>query len=98
MANDLTRIRYMVVFNSNGLDENGVVEDINGNYGQVLDRTYTQLDEGHPVTVMHVDSSLNQYALIKEAYNCVEYPKYWLTPMASRKDKILAEIGLRKGL
>lgn len=91
MANNMFRVRYVVVFQNDGLNAEGVINDINKEYGTVFDQEEKALDEETPVTLMYIDGSLSQYISFKFAYNCVEPRKYVLFPMASREDKKLVE-------
>lgn len=89
--NNLFRVKYAVVFQSDGLDEQGVINDINEKYGTVFDREDNKLDDDTPVTLIYVDASIGQYALFKAIFNCVEPQKYVLFPMESLEDKKLIE-------
>lgn len=89
--NNLFRVRYVVVFQKDGLDEEGVINDINEKYGTVWDREDKELDADTPVTLIYVDASIGQYALFKRIFNCVEPRKYVLFPMASLEDKKCVE-------
>lgn len=80
---------YIIVFNNDGLDLDGVKKDIES-LGIRIDRVMVHRDDETDVTMLFLNSSLVKHSLLKARYNCLE--KDWiLWPMApGEKERALA--------
>lgn len=79
-------VKFVVVVQVDGLDEEGFVEAIS-KYGEVFDREDNELDEETPVRMFYIDTTFGKYVRFKLDFNCAEPQRYVLFPMASLEDK-----------
>ena len=91
------RVKYVVVFQKDGLDET-IIDDLNNNYGTVFDVEDNELDENTPVKMYYIDGTFGQFTKIKWDLNCVaaETNQYVLFPMASREDAMIVNNSRKK--
>lgn len=83
------RVRYVIIFRTEGLDLDGVVKDLSkyGNVTDVDDDTLTS--DGTPVKLVYMDSSIVQLSLVKMAYHLAPLPEndYIFFPMENEEER-----------
>ena len=82
-------IRCGVLFKNDGLDLEGVKEDLS-KYGTIFDVQEIELDEDTPCTLIFLEQSFANHFKLKLDFNCATAPdnRYILLPMASIQDKL----------
>lgn len=91
------RVRYVIVFQKEELNLDSVLTDLK-QYGTPLDTQDDELvgEDRIPVTLVYMDSSIVQFALIKGAYHLapMQDNEYILLPMLNEKErqKVLANL------
>lgn len=82
-------VRFGVVFQVDGLDLEGVCEDLK-KYGEITEIQDNELDDNTPVKIVFIDSDFGKFNRFKWDYNAVsaEDCHYLLFPMESMEAKM----------
>ena len=86
------KIRFVIVFQVDGLDLEGLKPDLE-KYGKVVDVEYRTDDDLGDLCLVTMESSLGDFLTLKVILNAVSPTgqRYVLFPMASWEDKMAVE-------
>ena len=86
---NLRAVRWGVLLQEDGLDEDGMISTIDEDYGTVCEVMPIMLDDDTPCKIFIVESTLFKFLRFKIDANCVGIAdnNYILVPMANKEEK-----------